>query len=99
MLARVKKVPHVVAPSPALYGQVLVSGPIQSHFAALKGVNIDDALAMTDALRHLKQGSVDSLRDPHADPPGIIIGTKLMEDAGLRVGIPIQVLTPQGELT
>ena len=99
MLARVKKVPHVVAASPALYGQVLISGPIQSHFAALKGVNIDDAMAMTEALRHLKQGLVASLRDAHAELPGIIIGTKLMEDAGLRLGIPIQVLTPQGDLT
>ena len=99
MAARIRQVPHVTAVAPALYGQVLLTGPVQSHFAVLKGVNINDELKLTEALAHLKQGSVDRLHDPHADPPGIILGSRLVEDTGMQVATPIQVLTPQGELT
>jgi lipoprotein-releasing system permease protein len=99
MTARLRKVPHVTAVAPALYGQVLLSGAIQNHYAVLKGVNIDDAVAMTDALGRLKQGSVARLRDPHADPPGIILGSRIVEDTGMLLHTPLNVLTPQGELT
>jgi lipoprotein-releasing system permease protein len=99
MAARIRKLPHITAVAAALYGPVLLTGPVQSHFAQIKGVNVDDAVKLTEALAHLKEGSADRLRDPHADPPGIILGRRLAEDTGMMVGTPIQVLTPQGELT
>ncbi|PWU08637.1 MAG: ABC transporter permease [Terriglobia bacterium] len=99
LTARVRQAPHVTAAAPALYGQVMLSGPMQNHFAVLKGVNINDELGLTDALKRLKQGSISSLRDANADPPPIILGSRLAEDTGMQLRTPINVITPQGELT
>ncbi len=98
LTARIRAVPHVVAAAPALYAPVMISGPVQSHFAQLKGVNINEELGLTEALKHLKAGSVDSLRDPAANPPAIILGTRLAEDTGMKIRTPVNVITPQGEL-
>jgi lipoprotein-releasing system permease protein len=97
--AQVARVPRVTAAAPALYDQVMISGPIQNHFANLKGVSINDQLKVTQALDNLKAGSVDRLRDPHANPPGIILGSRLADDTGMMLGATVQVLTPRGNLT
>ncbi len=76
MAARLRKVPHVTAVSPALYDGVYLVGPLQSTGAVLKGMDVNDELTITGALRHLLAGSLDRLRDPDANPPGIILGSR-----------------------
>ena len=97
--ARLRAVPHVTAVSPALYTPVFLAGAIQSHGAVLKGVEVDSELKISDALRHLKSGSVARLGNPDASPPGIILGARLAEDTGMRVNDNITVVSPEGELT
>jgi len=96
LAARLRKLPHVTAVSPALYSTVLLSGPLQSTGAVLKGVDVDSELAISDALRHLKSGSLDLLRDPKADPPGIVLGARLVEDTGMVLNSRTWVVSPQG---
>ena len=93
------KVPHVTTVSPALYSEVFVTGALRSTGAELKGVDIDKELAISETLRHLKAGSVDLLRDPNANPPGIIVGSAMVEDTGITLNSRVQVTSPQGELT
>src|SRR6266478_2085654 len=38
---KLRRIPHVVSVSPGLYGVVLLSGPVQSSQAVIKGVPID----------------------------------------------------------
>ena len=97
--ARLRATPHVTAVSPALYTPVFLQGAIQSHGAVLKGVEVDAELAISDALRRLKSGSVARLRDPNASPPGIILGARLADDLGMRVNDNINLVSPEGELT
>lgn len=99
LAAGIRKVPHVVAVAPALYTPILLSGGVTSKPTLLKGIDVDSELAITPALRRLKQGSVDLLRDRNAKPPGIIVGSKLAEDIGLQVGVNLDVVSPGGELT
>ncbi len=100
LVDRIRKLPHVAAVSPALYSPVFLSGPLQSTGALLKGVDVDAELAISEALRHLKGGSLDRLRDPMANPPGIILGARLVEDTGMVLNSNIWVTSPQGgELT
>ena len=99
MVARLRKLPHVTAVSPALYSKVFLTGPLQSGGALLKGVDINDELAISGTLRHLKAGSLDRLRDPNADPPGIILGARMVEDNGMVLNSIISVVSPEGELT
>ena len=99
MTERISKLPHVTAASPALYSGVFLSGGVQSTGALLKGIDVNDELRVSSALRHLKAGSIDALRDPNAKPPGIIIGSGMASDTGMILNQQIDVTSPQGELT
>ena len=92
--------PHVTAVSPVLYAQVLLSGPMQQKGAVLKGVDVAAELAVSDTLRHLKQGKIDRLANPgDAKYPGIILGARLAEDTGMLLNSVLTVISPQGTLT
>ena len=100
MAAKIRKLPHVIAAGPALYTPIFFSGPLQSGGGILKGVNIDTELQISDALRHLKSGSVDALREPpEGGVPPIILGARLAEDIGMLLHSTVTVTSPQGELT
>jgi lipoprotein-releasing system permease protein len=99
MAARLSRLPHVKAVSPALYSEVFLTGPLQSTGALLKGIEPNAELGISDTLRHLKAGSLDRLRDPNADPPGIILGSQLVADTGMVLNSIVNVVSPQGELT
>jgi lipoprotein-releasing system permease protein len=99
MAARLRQMPHITAVAPALYSGVFLSGTLQSKGAILKGIDIPSELAMTDTLRRLKAGSLLRLRDPKASPPGIILGSRLVEDTGMVLNSRISVVSPQGEMT
>ena len=96
LAAKLRKLPHVTAVSPALYSPVFIKGALQSKGALLKGIDVDAELTISDALRHLKAGSVDPLRDPAARYPGVILGARLVDDTGMTVGSIVQVVSPQG---
>ena len=88
----------VGAIAPALYGQVMLSGPIQARGAVLKGIDPAAEVRVADLLRSVRQGSVENLRDGEARP-GIIVGKRLADELGLRLGALVTVTSPQGELT
>lgn len=96
LAARMRMLPHVTAVSPALYSTVLLSGPLNSTGAVLKGIDVESELAISDALRHLKAGSLDTLRDPNANPPGIVVGARLVDDTGMVLNSKTWVVSPQG---
>jgi lipoprotein-releasing system permease protein len=99
MAQQIGKLPHVTAVSPALYGQVFLSGTLQSTGALLKGIDVDDELKISTALRRLKAGSLDALRDPNANPPGVVLGASMVADTGMTLNSQVNVISPQGELT
>jgi lipoprotein-releasing system permease protein len=100
LTARLHRVPHVTAAAPALYSGVFLTGGVQPHFAQIKGIALDigDTLNISDALRNLKAGSLDRLRNSAASPPCILLGSALVEDTGMILNSRINVISPQGEL-
>jgi lipoprotein-releasing system permease protein len=86
----------VTAAAPALYTPVLMVGAVNSKAGILKGIDVDSELAISETLRHLQEGSLDRLRDPAANPPGILLGKQLVTDTGIRVRKQIRVLAPEG---
>jgi lipoprotein-releasing system permease protein len=115
LLARLGKVPHVMAAAPGLYGQVLISRGARSGGALIKGVIPQDEKTVGDLLQSVVQGSAKEL-DPSGDAggpgdgaplpsrdrfavPPIVIGQDLAETIGAKVGDGILVTSPQGELT
>jgi lipoprotein-releasing system permease protein len=99
LAARLRTLPHVRAAAPAVYSGVYLTGGPQSHPAELKGVDIDAELAISESLRHLKSGSIERLRDPNASPPGILLGSKMVDETGMIVNSRINLFSPQGDIT
>ena len=95
MVERIRKLPHVTVVSPVLYNPTFLQGPLQSKGSFIKGVDLASELALSGTLRRLKGGSVDRLRDPAANPPGILLGARLAEDLGMRVGDNIELVTDE----
>jgi lipoprotein-releasing system permease protein len=95
LVQQIRKVPHVTAVSPALYSPTFLTGPLQSHAAYIKGVDVNAELALSGTLHHLKAGSVDRLRDPNANPPGIILGSRLVEDTAMSMNSNIDLLADE----
>jgi lipoprotein-releasing system permease protein len=99
LAARIRKMPHVTAVAPALYMPVFLVGPVNSKGVEVKGIDVDAELAITTALKHLKAGSLDRLRDPNADPPGILLGSRLAADTGMLMNSRVTLASPEGNLT
>jgi lipoprotein-releasing system permease protein len=96
--AKVRTLPHVVAASPVLYDQVVISGPQGAKLIVLKGIEKQSELQTSDALRKLKEGSLDGLSND-GGLPGIVIGSKAMEDTGLSLNGTVNVINPEGDMT
>ncbi|MEK6684552.1 MAG: lipoprotein-releasing ABC transporter permease subunit [Nitrospirota bacterium] len=110
VLDRVKKIPHVLAATPFIYNQVLLTSEGSVHGVVLRG--IDPALegTVTDIEKNLVQGSLADLTAPAlpADGPAppedkalqpklaIIVGKELAARLGTFLGDTIHVISPTG---
>ncbi|MEJ5367531.1 MAG: ABC transporter permease [Bryobacteraceae bacterium] len=90
-LARIEGVKEASA---ALYGKVLVSGPVQSAEATLKGTRLDSP----ELAAHIREGSLEGLDDVRG-LPGVVLGSHLAARVGMRTGDVVRILSPQGEMT
>jgi lipoprotein-releasing system permease protein len=97
--ARLLKLPHVTAVSPVLYDEVLITGPVRGKYATVKGIYVQDELATSDTLRHLKSGSLARLTDDDNGLPGIIVGSKLAQDTGIILNSVVTLISPEGTET
>jgi lipoprotein-releasing system permease protein len=94
---KLRKVPHVIGVSPALYSPIFFQGPLLSKGGILKGIDIDLELQTTDILKHMKAGSVNGLKTSGA-LPGIIMGSQLARDTGMTLGSVVTTVS-QGAMT
>jgi len=96
LIERIRKVPHVTAVSPVLYAPLLLSGPLQQKGAELKGVEVKAELNISDTLRHLKQGSLDSLMNPDDSKlPPIVLGARLAEALGMLINSQVTAISTE----
>ena len=92
--AKLARLDGVREASPALYGKVMASGPMQSAEANLKGMT----LTSPEFLAHIREGQVGDLKDVRG-LPGVILGSQLARRIGMRPGDVVRLLSPQGEMT
>jgi lipoprotein-releasing system permease protein len=95
LAAQLRKLPHVTAATPSLYGHVMIAG-IQPTGAVLKG--IQSARDQAEMLTNLKEGSFERLSEKSA-LPGIILGSRLAQNTGMMLNSVVRIISPQGELT
>src|SRR5882757_2987560 len=68
LLERLRKVPHVVAAAPGLYGQVLISHGARSGGGLIKGVIPADEKTVGDLLQSVREGSAAELEPVNLVP-------------------------------
>ncbi len=73
LLERLRKVPHVMAAAPGLYGQVLISRGARSGGGLIKGVIPRDEKTVGDLLQSVVQGSAAEL-EPVDSAPAVSVG-------------------------
>ncbi len=104
LLARLSRLPHVVAAAPGIYGQVLISHGARSGGGLIKGIVPAEERRVSDLLQAVRVGSSAALEpvgkgsETGATPP-IVIGKDLAETLGAGVGDTVLVTSPQGDLT
>ncbi len=106
LLERVSKVPHVVAVSPGLWEQVLVSRGPRDGGALILGTLPDAEMKVSHVLDKATPGAVQAL-EPAVEPqpgaqgelPPIVLGSDLAQTIGAGIGDSVLLISPQGELT
>ncbi len=107
LLQRVIKQEGVVAASPAIYGQVMLTSGSRVSGVVVRGVDPERVNAVVDLQRYMKQGSIAGLKQQNSVQiedrkimlPGVIMGERLAAQLGVFVGSPIQVVSPLGSPT
>lgn len=98
LLPKLRRLPHVVAATPGLYGQIALKGPVAGSGAVLKGVPLGGGAQAPQMLQHLKSGSLADFDTPEGKR-GIVLGSRLAEQAGVVLHSPVTVISYQGQLT
>jgi lipoprotein-releasing system permease protein len=114
LLDRLRRLPHVKAVAPGLYGQVLVSRGPRAGFALIKGVIPAEERTVSSLLSTVSSGSAKDLEPEAANLasnpspgesaintpyPALVLGKDIAEQIGAQVGDSVLVTSPQGELT
>ncbi len=98
-IAKLRAVPGVTGAAPVVEGKALITG-INHGFAAVKGIDPEFEVTVTDVAAAMTDGSLSELNPASEDDlPGIILGKDLAGQVGAMVGETVTLLTPQGTLT
>jgi lipoprotein-releasing system permease protein len=107
LLAEMSKEPGVIAATPTIYGQVMMTSGSRVSGVVVRGVDPDRVNAVINIQSFLRQGTLAGLTAQHAlqvedrtvSLPGIILGERLANQLGVFPGSPVQVVSPLGSPT
>ena len=104
VMQQVEEVPGVVAATPYIYQQVLLTSKTGVRGIVLRGIDPDQEPEVTEIAKNVKSGTVQDLAVPAASAqtgpkPGIILGKELARRLGVVVGSRINVVSPVGPIS
>jgi lipoprotein-releasing system permease protein len=112
LVGRVQQVPHVLAATPFVLRQVLLTSQSGVQGIVLRGIDPVQEQRVTELGKNIKAGKLEDLNSPDQtatpspDPnppvtshPGIILGKELSLRLGAFVGDPINVVSPVGPIS
>ncbi|MCY3728570.1 MAG: lipoprotein-releasing ABC transporter permease subunit [Nitrospira sp.] len=104
VMRQVEEVPGVVAATPYIYQQVLLTSKTSVRGVVLRGIDPDKEPEVTEITKNVKSGTVQDLAVPDASAqtgpkPGIILGKELARRLGVAVGSRINVVSPVGPIS
>ena len=104
LIQQVENVPGVVAATPYIYQQVLLTSKTGVRGVVLRGIDPQKEPEVTEVTKNVKSGTVQDLAAPDASAqtdrkPGIIVGKELARRLGVVVGSRINVVSPVGPIS
>jgi lipoprotein-releasing system permease protein len=107
VIERVKNDDEVVAASPTIYGQVMLTAGSRVSGVVVRGIDPDRVNNVVNVQSYVKEGSLAGLKAQHPIAvedrkvllPGIILGERLANQLGIFLGSPVQVVSPLGSPT
>ena len=107
LLQDVRQEKGVIAASPSIYGQVMLTAGPRVSGVLVRGIDPDRVNGVIDIEKYLTKGSLQDLKQTHSlsvddrtvQLPGLILGYRLANQLGAFVGSPVQVVSPLGSPT
>ncbi|MYC27140.1 MAG: lipoprotein-releasing ABC transporter permease subunit [Nitrospira sp. SB0662_bin_26] len=104
VMRQVEEIPGVVAATPYIYQQVLLTSKTGVRGIVLRGIDPDKEPEVTEITKNVKSGTVQDLAVPAASAqtgpkPGIILGKELARRLGVVIGSRINVVSPVGPIS
>jgi lipoprotein-releasing system permease protein len=107
VIEQVKSEGDVVAASPTIYGQVMLTAGSRVSGVVVRGVDPDRVNNVVNLEKYIREGNLAALKTQHPIQvedrtvllPGIILGERLANQLGLFLGSPVQVVSPLGSPT
>lgn len=101
---KVKTMPHVLAASPFIYNQVMLTSESSVSGAVVRGIEPETAVKVTDIAKNIREGSLAAVMQKKKDRdgievPGVVIGKELSKILGVFLGDYINVVSPLGQMT
>lgn len=105
VMDKLKRVPGVVAATPFIYSQVMLSTEQNVSGVVLRGIEPDTDAQVTNLSKSIVEGKLSAL-DAASSPktesppmPGIVIGKELAKNLNVFVGDTVNVVSPLGNIT
>jgi len=100
LLQRVKGIDGVMAATPFIYNQVMLSSGRNVSGVVLRGIDVKTDAQVTNLHKSIVEGSLARLEAGAAGKvPGLVIGKELAKNLGLFVGETVDVISPMGNIT
>lgn len=99
VIEKLKNIEGVMAQTPFIYSQVMLTFRGRASGAVLKGVDVNTVGDVTALTLRMVKGSLEALMTSGEDGHGIILGEELAKNLGVDIGDIIQVISPFGTPT
>ena len=99
MIARIRRVPHVIQAFPVVESEVLIQGPATASGAVVRGLEPADLAALPIIAANIKKGSLLDFGQGAEGGDEVILGQKLADALGVSVGNPVSIISPTGAET
>ena len=107
VIDKLRQEKDIIAASPTVYGQVMLTSGARVSGVVVRGVDPDRVNQVVDLQSYLLKGKLAALKSRHAIQagertvllPGVILGERLAAQLGVFEGSPVQVVSPLGSPT
>ena len=99
LLKTVEGIDGVVAATPFIYNQVMLSSGKNVSGVVLRGIDVQSDAKVTNLHKSMVEGSLKSLDNEIGKTPGLVIGKELAKNLGLYLGETVDVISPMGNIT